>query len=214
MTKTTLYLIILLFPLLSVGQKSLPIGQGVLKIDYTRLPTIHFFADTMQASPARTVIVNKDKEGEYIFKNQKQLESWFLPEQLSLDYDIFIIRVDTIIGKWYRVVTNSEKPTFMWTKSSAEKKFIRWEPFLLKETTAIEKGFADIEVRTGPSSNAKLIKTMELKDCFEVLEIRGDWMKIRTNTTLECSESNRPIKEGWIKWRDKGRLTIGYGLTC
>jgi hypothetical protein len=214
MTKTTLYLFVLLLPLLSVGQKDLPIGQGVLKIDYTRLPTLHFFTDTTLTSPTRSVTIVRDKKGAYIFKNQKQMNSWFMPEQLSLDYNIFIIRVDTVIGKWLRVVTNTEKPIFMWTQSSAEKTFVRWQPFLLKETTAIEMGFAELEVRSGPSANTKLIKKMESKDCFEALEIRGDWMKVRTNTILECNESNRPIKEGWIKWRDKGRLTIGYGLTC
>jgi hypothetical protein len=214
MAKTTLYIFTLLLPFLAAGQINLPVGQGVLKIDQTRLPIIHFFSDTTQPSPTRIIVVTRDKDGEYIFKNQRQLESWFMPEQVSLDYEIFIIRVDTVVGKWLRVVTNTEKSTFMWTKASAEIKFIRWETFLLNETTAIEKGFADLEVRTGPSSGAKLIKKMEVKDCFEVLEIQGDWMKIRTNTVLECSESIRPVKAGWIKWRDKGRLTIGFGLTC
>ena len=213
MTKSFIFLFIV-FPFLAIGQNNLPLGQGVLKIDYTKLPTLRFFEDTLHATPVKTISIAKDKEGEYIIKNQKKANAWFMPEQISLEYDIFIIRVDTVIGKWYRVVTNTEKATMLWTKVDPVKKFIKWPTFLLKETTAIEKGFADLEIKAEPSEKARTIKKIEVKDCFEVLEIKGDWMKIRTNTILDCNESQKPIKSGWIKWRQNNRLTIAFGLTC
>jgi hypothetical protein len=210
-------LLIIVFTLVSLslfGQTNLPIGQGVIKIDYTKLPTLRFFADTSQTNPTKTIVISKDEEGEFIIKNSKQVDTWFMPEQISLEYDIFIIRVDTIIGKWYKVVTNTENAVTLWTKVEPVKKFVKWSTFLLKETTAIEKGFANLDIKTAPFDTAKTIKKIETKDCFEVIEIKGDWMRVKTNTKLDCNESNKPVKSGWLKWRDKNRLTISFGLTC
>jgi hypothetical protein len=213
MTKL-LILVFTSFSLFSFGQTNLPIGQGVIKIDYTKLPTLRFFADTSQTNPAKTIVISKDKDGEFIIKNSKQVGTWFMPEQISLEYDIFIIRVDTTIGKWYKVVTNTENAATLWTKVEPVKKFVKWSTFLLKETTAIEKGFANLDIKIAPFDTAKTIKKIETKDCFEVLEIKGDWMRIKTNTKFDCNQSNKPIKSGWLKWRDKNRLTISFGLTC
>ena len=75
-------------------------------------------------------------------------------------------------------------------------------------------GSEGLEVKTEASEKSATIKKMEKKDCFEVLEVKGDWMKIRTNKGLECNESKRPVKLGWIRWRYKNRLMIGYALSC
>ena len=112
------------------------------------------------------------------------------------------------------MVTNEEKAETMWTKVGPSKKFVKWSTFLLKETTAIVKGFTDLPIKTAPSETSKTIKKIETEDCFEVLEIKGDWMKIRTNAVLDCNQSNRPIQSGWLKWKDKNHLTISFGLTC
>lgn len=214
MLKRYLITITVLLSLTCLGQTNLPVGQGVIKIDFANLPTLYFYADTNAAKPSNTIAIGKDKEGEFIIKNSKEADTWFMPEQLSLEYDIFIIRVDTVIGKWYKVVTNTETATFLWTKAGPIKKFMKWPVFLLKETTAVERGVADIDIKVSPSESAKTIKKIEENDCFEVLEIKGDWMKVRTNTKLDCSESKRPVKSGWLKWRDKNRLMISFGLTC
>jgi hypothetical protein len=213
MSSYTKVLLFLFIPVLSFSQKGLPIGQGILKVDYTKTPTLQFFSDTAQVSPAKVIAIGRDKQGEYIIRNQKRAK-WFRPEQLAMDYDIFILRVDTVSGKWYKVFVDSGKRTAMWTRFGPEKQFMNWPVFLLKETTAIGIGNIPLEVKSAPDSKAKTIRRMGPKDCYEVLEIRGDWMRIRTNTVLDCDESASPIKSGWIKWRDKGQLTIEYFLTC
>lgn len=209
-----LFLLLLLVPYLTDGQSNLPVGQGVIKIDYTKLPTLRFYDDTIQTTPTKTVTIGKDSEGEFILKNSKELSTWFVPEQISLEYDIFVIRVDTVVGKWYRVVTNSDNGKMRWIKADNTKKFIKWQTFLVKETTAIDKGFANLDIKVEPSDKAKTIKKIETKDCFEALEIKGDWMKVRTNEKLDCNESKKPIKIGWIKWKDNNRLAINFFLTC
>ncbi|ANE52320.1 hypothetical protein [Flavisolibacter tropicus] len=213
--KHFLSILFFLAPLLAFGQKNINLGLGVLKIDFYKKPTLYFYADTLQKTPAGTVSVIQDKQGEYLIKNSTQVASWFQPEGLWLDYSIFIIRLDTSIGKWHKVVVNNESGRTMWTKSEPIKQVVKWPAFLLKETTAIEKLTEfNLDVKLAPSDGAKTIKKMEQADCFEVLEIKGEWMRVRTNETLECNESKRPIKSGWIRWRYNNRMTIGYGLTC
>ncbi len=143
------------------------------------------------------------------------MTTWFKPEGLWLDYSIFVIRVDTVIGKWFKVFVNNEKGTTLWTLTDPVKKFVKWQTFLVKETTAINKHPEfNIEIKVSPSENSSSIKKIEKTDCFEALEIKGDWLRIRTNSTLDCNESKKTIKSGWIRWRQNNRLTINYGLTC
>jgi hypothetical protein len=209
------FLVLIIFPFFTLAQKNINLGQGMLNIDFEKLPTIGFYSDTMQKSPAKTVTVTKDKHGEHFLKNQEQVLTWFKPEGFWLDYSIFVIRVDTIAGKWYRVYINNDKGLTMWTKADAVKKFVQWSTFLIRETTAIDKiPDFELDIKVAPDVKAKTIKRMETTDCFEALEIKGDWLRIKTNETLDCNESKKTIKSGWIKWRIKNRLTIGYGLTC
>lgn len=203
-----------LIPLLVCGQANIPLGQGILKINYQKLPTIHFYTDTLQQTPARSITVVKDQEGNYSIKNEKEVFKWFLPEQISFDYDIFMIRVDTVSGKWYKVIVNNDNGKTFWTKADNIKKLVKWPEFLLKETTSIDKGFANLDIKTSPSEKSARLKKIEREDCFEALEIKGDWMKIRTNQTLDCNGSKKPVRSGWIKWKLKNRLAIGYGLSC
>lgn len=207
-------LLYLLLPYAASSQKSINIGVGILFIDYEKLPRLEFYVDTLQKSSAREVSIVRDYSGEYAVKNANQLTSWFMPEGLWLEYGIFVMRVDTQLGTWYKVFVNNETGTTLWTKADALKKFATWENFLLHETTAIEKGNFELEIKDAPDDNAKTIKNIESTDCFEAWEIRGDWLRVRTNDFLDCNQSKKRIDSGWIKWRHNNKLTVGYGLTC
>lgn len=198
----------------SWGQKNIPAGMGVIKVDHTKLPLLEFYDDTIQFKSIKSVLVGKTSDGEYFIKNRKETDTWFVPEQLYLDYDIFILRVDSIIGRWYKVIVNMETGRSMWTKKAPYKKFIRWSTFLLTETTSIDKGFEDLDIKFAPNESSKNIRKISEGECFEALEIQGDWLRVTTNTILDCNESVKPIKSGWIRWRKGNRLMIGYGLTC
>ncbi len=214
-TLKILIMAILLFPLVTLGQKNINLGQGILKIDFKRLPTLKFFNDTSSKFLPKTITVTKDKDGEFVIKNHLKVTTWFKPEGIWLDYSIFLIRVDTLIGKWYRVLVDNEKGTTLWMKSDLTNKFVKWNIFLTKETTAIEKNPEfNLEIKASPSESALTIKRIEKTDCFEALEIKGEWLRIRTNKILDCNQSKKIIKSGWIKWRQNNRLTINYGLTC
>ena len=205
------FLFFLLLPMFSSGQKNIPVGKGVLKIDFVKLPELQFYLDTNQKSPSRKITIIKNQSEEYIIQNQTEADTWFKPEQLFFEYDIFLIRVDTVIGNWYRVIVNSATAEMLWTNTESIKKFIPWQTFL-KEVSSIDKGDFNLDIKTAASDKSTTIKKIESTDCFKVLEVKGDWIKIKTNTELECSESKRPVKTGWIRWRQNNKLTVNYAL--
>ncbi|RYG36155.1 MAG: SH3 domain-containing protein, partial [Chitinophagaceae bacterium] len=195
MQKLVLFYFFLL-PFCVSAQTILPIGEGVLKIDFDKGPTLPFFSDTSQAAPVSTISVGKDQREELIIQSMDGDAGWFAPEQLFVEYGIFIMRVDTVAGNWYRVFVNNKTAAALWIKKDATRQFIKWPAFLLKETTAVDMDLLSLEIRTAPTEKSTIIRKMEKQDCFEVLEVKGDWMKIKTNTQLECNESKRPLRSG------------------
>jgi hypothetical protein len=193
------------------GQKSIPCGQGILKIEITELPTIQFYKDTLQKTPVRTVSVVK-KDGEFSIKNKTETLKWFKPEQLYIDYDILILRVDTIIGGWTKVYVNNEKQTILWTKIGLSNKYLTWNNFFKTQVSNITKGTKEVLIKVTNTDNSKTIKKMEKEDCFEILEVKGNWIRIKTHSVLECSTSKKPIKIGWLQWRKNNVLQIEFGL--
>ena len=196
------------------GQKALQVGQGVLQADLSKQATLSFYNDTSQLNPSKNLSVVINADGNFEIKNQKEVSNWFSPEQIHLDYSIFVIRVDTVIGKWYKVVINNKQATTMWTKTNSNLKYNNWTTFFKKQVTSIQKDNESIDIKVEPNESSKTIKKIESADCFEVLDVKGDWLKVRTHTILECSESKKPIRSGWLKWKNKNKLTINFGLSC
>jgi hypothetical protein len=212
MIKKICFLLLALFPLYSIAQKNIPLGMGMLKIDYRQVSVFELYTDTNNVSPAQTIQIIKNQSEEYSIENQDS-NDWFKPEQLFFEYDIFLVRVDTVAGNWYKIQVNAATGATLWTRADAAKKFIPWKTFLLKEISSVDKGDYNLDIKAAPSDKATNIKKIETIDCFQVLEIKGDWMKIKTNKEMECSESKKPVSSGWIRWRQNNRLTINYSLT-
>ena len=209
-----LFLQIILFPVFSFGQPEIPLGQGIIEVDFEKPPVIYFYQDTLQQQPVKIITIIKNKEEDLVLKNPEQAQKWFSPETFSPDYSLFVMRVDTMIGKWYRVYVNNETKTTLWTKKEAIKKFYAWPEFLINRTTAVEVGYMSQAVKKLPSDNAPTIKKLENEDCLEALEVQGEWIKVRTNTKLDCNTCKKPVKAGWIRWKKDGKLIISFALTC
>lgn len=100
-----------------------------------------------------------------------------------------------------------------WIKKSETLNVKSWEKFLVENTTAIEP-LIPTDIKAEPDANSKTIRKSTNEDCFEAVEVKGDWIRLRTNETLECNEHPTPIKSGWIKWREANKLMINFFLTC
>ena len=212
--KILITFLFVLFSFFSNSQENLKIGVGILDIEFSSDLVLNFFNDTLQLKPTSSISLGITKAGDYILKNSDKNSSWFEPEQLSIDAEILVLRVDTNIGKWHKVIINSNTGKSLWLKKQKNFSYFDWKSFFKERVTAITRGNQEIEIKFLPNETSKTIKKMETVDCFEVLEVKGDWLKVKTNSKLECSESNQPIKGGWIKWKQKNKLTISYGLSC
>jgi len=206
-------LLLLIFPWVLGAQPTPGIGKGILKVDPGTLPLIFLYTDTTQKNPDKKIQVIKTAEGEIVIKDREEIEKWFKPEQLFLEYDIFMMRVEAVSGRWFQVYVDNEKAITMWTKVDTSFRFITWQKFLAKEISAIDKHPSfDLDIKVLPADKANTIKKIEASDCFEVLEIKGDWMHIKTNLKADCNDSKKIIRSGWIKWKQNGKLVINYSL--
>ena len=206
-----LLLITLISPLILCAQ--LKVGQGILKINISNFPSIMMYIDTRQEHPTKKIQIKKDSSGEIVITNREEVDKWFKPEQLFLEYDIFMMRVEAVSGKWIQVYTDNEEGITMWIRADPNLQFIPWQKFLLKEISAIDKHPSfSLDIKASPADKSKTIRKIETTDCFEVLEIKGAWMHIKTNLRSECNDSKKIIKSGWIKWKQDGKLTINYSL--
>ena len=211
------YLLFLLFILSSsnsFAQSNLELGLGIVTVNIDALPKISFYSDTVSKIPVKSISVIKDKNQELVIKNIKQ-NAWLKSEGRALDYNIFIFRCTKKRGNWCEVYVNNTNRTKYWIKLNKNLSYLNWSKYLDTQTTWVGKRDEySLEVKQSPNESSKRIKMMEKDDCFVVLEVKGDWMKVKTNDVLNCSGAKYPVKSGWIRWRKNNRLLIEYGLSC
>ena len=210
-----LLLILFISPIALLAQSNIELGIGIITVkNLDALPTIKFYSDTTHKIPAKQISVLKDKQEELVLKNAK-LNAWLAPEGLWLDYYIFIFRCTKKRGKWCEVYVNNDRKIKYWIELHPGLQYQNWRTFLLTQSTSVVKRDEyNLEVKESPNDTSKRIKMMEKGDCFIILELKGDWIKVKTNDVLECSESRHPVKSGWIRWKKNNRLLIEYGLAC
>ena len=195
--------------LLTTGEAEL--GQGIVEVDIYKTKEIKLFKNKGDELPEKTIrLVHRDSE---IYIEEKDYAKWLKPESVWLDYSIFIFRYTNIEGNWIEVVVNNETMNKKWIQKSGTLNVKSWEKFLVENTTAIEP-LIPTEIKAEPHADSKTIRKSTKEDCFEAVEVKGDWIRLRTNGTLECNEHPTPIKSGWIKWREANKLMINFFLTC
>jgi hypothetical protein len=202
-------LIILTIGLIFPGEAEL--GLGIVAVDIYHTKEIKVFASKGDKAPEKTIrLTNNNSE---IRIEDKNYTSWLKPEAISLDYSIFLFRYTRMEGNWVEVVVNYEAMTKKWIQKTETLSVKPWEKFLIENTTAIDP-LLPVEIKIEPNTDSRTIRKSTKEDCFEAIEIKGDWMRVRTNETLDCSEHPTPIQSGWIRWRLADQLLIKYYLTC
>ncbi|MDB5012478.1 MAG: hypothetical protein JWQ25_680 [Daejeonella sp.] len=196
------------------AQSNLNLGVGVLEVNIDALPTLSFFSDTLTAKPTKRVTIVKNANNEFSL-NSKVSNSWLAPEGLWLDYSIFTFRCSRKLGNWCEVYVNNANHAKFWIKLNRNLLYHNWTKYLATQATWIGKRAEySVSVKAFPTENSKTIKMMEKDDCFVVLQVKGDWMKIQTSEVLDCSSSKFPVRSGWIRWRNNNKLLVEYGLIC
>jgi len=210
MKKLFLILSILGFASVSNGQ----LGEGVVKVlnefFYQNPVELKIYENKGDNNPMRTISITGDAMSGFTVKGS-DYGSWLNPEYFDLEYVNVIFRYDRIEDGWTRVIYDNGSAATGWISPETPLSAHSWSDFFTNVTTSVSPiGTADI--KAGPDDNAKTIRESSSQDCFEAVEVAGDWLKIRTNQTLECNEHPNPIESGYIRWRDGNNLLVKYGL--
>ena len=81
-------------------------------------------------------------------------------------------------------------------------KYQDWIEFFKEEVSNVSKiDDIEVDIKERPNDSSKKMVLMDSHHCFEILEVKGDWLNIRRHTVLECDSSVNPITSGWIRWR-------------
>jgi len=196
-------------PLLANAKTEL--GQGIVDIDIYTTREINIYKSWGDSKPEKVIRLVNNKD--YISIAGTDYKHWLQPESIWLDYSSLLFRYTKIEGNWIEVIVHNETGEKRWIQKIPTLKILQWKDFLVTHTTGIEP-HESVDIKTEASSTSATIRKYTKQDCFEAVEVKGDWIKIRTNRKLECNEHLQPIEAGWIRWRHNGQLVIVYYLTC
>lgn len=188
------------------------LGVGIIEVDVQQTKEIRVFRNKSDEYPEKIIELLRGEDGEIIIKNASN-EKWFIPELLSLDYSQLLLRYTKLHGDWIEIISNKETGEKKWLLKTDGFAVVPWDRFLKEKITVIEP-LHSADIKNAPDPKSKTIRKSSEQDCFEILDIMGDWIKIKTSEGLECSSHPEPLKSGWIKWKLNNELLIEYYTTC
>jgi hypothetical protein len=200
--------------LLVLGQSSLaqaPLGIGLVDVNFDDKTIIDFYDQPRSSSPTRTIKFFDDKAiNSWSIVDLKSVRTWLVPESLWLDYNSFVFRCVSKRPGWLQVVVNNKTGKSYWIKSSPYLKFSTWEEFLKQMFSITRSRKFPQTVHAQPSPSTREVN-YRVKDCFEVVEMRGDWIKVKQ--AGHCEVRDAGFRTGWIRWRRGQSLLVEYFIT-
>ena len=211
--KQLLTFLFILFALVTSGQTDL--GVGLLSIDYNDKTVLHFYTDTTDKKPTKTIeFFNDTSIDSWNIRNLSAQGQWLNPEVLWLDYHSFVFRCKVQANGWYKVVVNNNSNNVYWLKKSKWTKYVSWEKFLKEMFSVARLPNEKQKIRNMPSDGSNEIRYAG-QDCFQVRSMKGDWIEIFTADYCDedYTDSKIKVKSGWIRWRKGNKLLIEYFIT-
>ena len=106
-------------------------------------------------------------------------------------------------GNWMRIAYD-DAGREGWVEMSRWWEYITWEVFLMGRAARLIPGLKkeNCALRAGPATTEPPTGVLSGKEELQLIEIRGDWIKVVINSGLN----------GWLTWRDgDGRFLIFIG---
>lgn len=192
---------------------------GVLVYDFYKDNKNDIVISTLnKKNEKENVIINFEKETIFIH-NQKlafqefwEIESGFAPKWFEVAPSFFHCYIIKENAEDYLLDLGEMTGTI----SKKDSRFTFFTPEKYLSTLQIGTDLKNNPVRLSPENSAKVIELgSDLDWVFEVLEIKGDWMKIQSfNMCENVPEDQFKEFQGWIKFRENGRLLIQEYLSC
>lgn len=186
-------------------------GIGVIKVNFDDKTVIDLYDRPADSSPARTIrFFNDESKRSWSIVDLKSVQRWLVPESLWLDYTSFVFRCLAKHKGWLQVVANNRTGKTYWIKSSPKLAFETWEVFLKGMFSVARDHRFPQKLRRSPSDVSSEVR-FRGRDCFDVTEMRGDW--IRVTQAGHCEERDSSFRSGWLQWRRGRTLLIQYFIT-
>jgi hypothetical protein len=145
---------------------------------------------------------------------QKDFRSWLKPAQLICDttrgdYIIYFI-CKTKKDNWYEVVINEESGETRWINEKRLIKFYTWNQLTKTDLTVCVKPKKNIYAKADSSlTSINHSKT----DFFEIIETKGNWMKIKAQKSDPCGNSTENIYFAWFNFKSKNYLFFNFHIS-
>lgn len=153
-------------------------------------------------NPNEKIILYNDSFCTIIKTKQAKIGKDIIPILNKPDYGIQFFVCLEKNSKYYKIVISNGK--YAYIEPTQKYLYYDWYDFLKNQVTSIEnKNIKSNPLFDKMNGKAINIKNIQSDDEIEVIEIKGDWLKIK-NTTLN--------KEYWIKWREKNNILVYLNL--
>jgi hypothetical protein len=143
---------------------------------------------------------------------QKDHLSWLKPFHFKSDtvrgyFQIYFI-CKTKKDNWYEVVINEESGETRWINDKRFVKIFAWNKLIIN---------SDLDVCVNPKYNiypkpdSNLIPlNFNKTDFFEIIETKGNWMKIKAQKGNPCGNSTENTYFAWFNYKCKDNLFFNY----
>jgi hypothetical protein len=181
---------------------------GSANISFDELTVIHFYSQPNKAkSPAQTLRFYNDTALRMI-SFRAQGEKTYLelsPDRHKLDYFQFHLSAVSRRNGWLEVIVGSQKDETLWLKENKNVRFEDWLQSMKGSFAVGRRARQDNRLRAKPDS-AGIALNFNGKDCFKVLDMKGDWIKVALQN--HCGEAPEQSVTGWFRWRDENNCLL------
>lgn len=191
--------------LLPLGVLASDIGLGFIEVDNES--PIELFREKSDKQRERYLqLPEKPVIDLFAALDYERNYKWFKPQAISITLQKCLIRVTQIEGDWIQVETNFETKEKMWIYGRQKLNIYSWEN-ILKKYCMVRTNQPE-NIKSEPASNSETIQVATLSDYFNVVEVKGDWIKIVTNRVWEHLAPHGRIENGWIRWKNDQEVEI------
>jgi hypothetical protein len=185
-----------------------PLGIGIVNVNFNEKTVIHFYDRPGASSPAKTIRFFDDKSiNSWSIVDLDSVRSWLAPQAIWLDYSHFNFRCTARRPGWFQVIVNNETGKTYWVRASRTLTFETWEAFLADMFSIARLDKFPQPLRSRPSTTSREVR-FRGRDCFDLIAMRGDWIHVKQ--AGHCEEPDRNFRSGWIRWRRGQTMLIEY----
>lgn len=187
-----------------------PLGIGLIRITYPE-NEMAFYTDTIDKKIQHEIVFSENETQYTIIKKH----SFIQPVQLivcdseeNIKYYEIICLEET--KNWFRVRTNLDSDNSYWVKKYPFLTLLKWEEYL-KGILCVKRINNEDKIFRSHDNSSGIIEFKTEFECFRVLEINGQWMRVGYYSDInEGYIGGEIIDLGWIKWRNDNFLLINY----